>query len=105
MLNYEDLTPSQRKWVDMTVMFFPNITTTVSWQQVNEIHEFFLEKRKEDKRYKVGLPLWLTKENLVSRGLYHFPKNGNFLDSDIEIDTEIEQAYKAELKEYGILKE
>lgn len=86
-------------------MFFPEITTTISWTQITQVHEFLLEKRKEDKRFKVGLPLWLMPVNQVSRGLYHFPKNGNFLDDEVVVNTEIEDAYLDELKEYGILKE
>ena len=55
MLEYDDLSLGQSKWVDLVEHFFPDIKErgVITFKELNEIHAFLKEKRKEE----IGLVL------------------------------------------------
>lgn len=104
MLNYDDLTPKQRNWVDLTMCFF-DFGETITSKEIHEVHDFFYAKREEDRRFKTGYPAWLEKENSVSRGVFHFPKPDNVFEEEVVEDSPLEREYQQELLKFGIKKE
>ena len=103
MLNYTDLSKAQRRWVDLVEEYFPDISDTLTYKQIQDIHAFFTEKRKEDSKFKISKALWLITNNAVTRGTYKFPKS-SIAEIEVEtvIDSELEVRYKAELAKFGI---
>lgn len=104
MLNYDDLTPSQKKYIDLVCLFYPSIDKTITRTEILAIHDFFMGKRQEDKRFKVGLPNWLINVNKVDVSVYHFPKKGNLYTSHlkIEVTDDLSAEYVEALKEYEL---
>lgn len=104
MLTYDQLTAGQRKWVIMVGVFHPEITESITFEQVHQFHSEFLLLRKQDPKYKIGLPLWLVKENRIGKGLYFFPKEGAVHEDTTsdETLTELETKYNAFLSQFGI---
>jgi hypothetical protein len=100
MLNYKDLSPAKRKWVDLVEIHFPQYTDTITYEQLNIIHAVFTAKRNEDRRFKCSKPLWLISNNAVSRGVYKFPGSKDAVIE--EVLSEDEKMYRAELSKYGI---
>lgn len=102
MLSYPDLTHTQRKWVDLVEIHFPEIEGTITYKQVLEVHDFFTSKRVENKAYKISKALWLITNNKTGHGIYMFPgsKIGD-IPSETE-DSPAEIAYKEELIKLGI---
>ena len=104
MLTWNDLSPARQKWVRLVQMHYPEITETITFKQIKEIHEHFLSLREEDKRYKVSYALWLIGNNAISRGVYFFPAEENTppeKESSV-VDDKLELEYKKELELYGI---
>jgi hypothetical protein len=103
MLLYTDLSGSQRRWVDLVEFCFPDISETITYQKIKDIHNFFTEKRKDNPKYKISKALWLITNNAMTRGVYKFPSS-KLADEDAPMveDTEMEKLYKAELAKYGI---
>lgn len=101
MLQYHHLTPAQRKWVDLVQLYFPEIVNEITFKQVTAIHQFFLEKRNENKKYKVGMPLWLISNNAIRKGVYFFPVSMYNNTNESLTNTEIH--FRAELSRSGLL--
>jgi hypothetical protein len=104
MLSYSDLTQSQRKWVDLVELTFPNTGEYLNYDDIKNIHAKFTELRVTNKNYKCSKALWLITHNSVSRGKYKFPSSLVYdLQEGVEIiDTELEALYKQELMKFGI---
>jgi hypothetical protein len=104
LLSYSDLTKSQRKWVDLVELHFPEIDTQLTFEKIKEIRDLFKSKQELDKRYKGGYALWLITHNAIDRGPYMFPgsKFENVEPIIPVIDSELETRYKNELIKYGI---
>lgn len=105
MLKYDDLTISQQKWVTMVNVFHPEIEDEITHRQIHEFHQEFYQMRKQDMKYKIGLPLWLVKTNQIRRGVYFFPGPGNIPPEidDKSTPSEYEEEYQDRLKEAGII--
>lgn len=73
MIHYNELTAGQLRYVNMVNLFHPEIEDTITFAQINKIHEEFLGLRP---KYKIGFPLWIVSENRIGKGLYSFPKEG-----------------------------
>ena len=101
MLQYHHLSAAQRKWVDLVQFHFPEITNEITFKQVTAIHNFFLEKRKENAKYKVGMPLWLISNNALKKGVYFFPVSMYNNTNESLTNTEIQ--FRSELSKDGIL--
>ena len=105
MVTYNDISPAQKRWVDLVEIFFPGVKSrgAVTYKEIHEIHDFFVSKRAEDKRFKVSMPIWLITANAMERGVYKFPASDAIPDDEpADIDTELEQIYLSELARYGI---
>ena len=101
MLQYHNLTPAQRKWVELVQLHFPEIVNEITFKQVTAIHQFFLEKRNDNKKYKVGMPLWLITNNAIRKGVYFFPVS--MYNNTLESITYTETQFRAELSKDGLL--
>jgi hypothetical protein len=103
MLTYHDLSKAQKRWVELVEACYPDIGDEISYQDVQAIHEFFASKRAENPKYKISKALWLITNNALSRGVYKFPRS-DAVDAEVvlEIDSELETQYKAELEKLGI---
>jgi hypothetical protein len=73
MLYYKDLSPAQRRWVELVEAYFPRSDPQITYAEIKQIHDFFVGKRREDARFKISKPLWLITNNALSRGRYLFP--------------------------------
>lgn len=105
MLTYKDLTPAQKKWVALVEYTHPEVKDTITRTQVFAFHEEFMKLRAKDKKYKVGLPLWLCNSNIVERGVYYFPSENNntaVAESTPKESNPNEDEYTARLARYGI---
>jgi hypothetical protein len=105
MLSYEDLTASQKKWVDLVEIHYPELITrdTLTYADLKRIHTEFVGKRAENKKYKCSMPLWLITNNAISRGLYRFPASWLVFDEYVGVvDEPLEIIYREELKRFGI---
>jgi hypothetical protein len=104
MLQFKDLSPAQQKFVLLVELHFPQIKErgTITYKEINEVHDFFLEKRKENKNYKVMKALWLVTNNKIERSLYKFPLSEEKVAPPSEPLTEWDLMYQAELARYGI---
>jgi hypothetical protein len=104
MLNYTDLSPAKQKYIDLVELFFPDIKTrgVITFQEMNDIHAFFVKKREENKKYKCSMPIWLITSNAMSRGVYKFPASDVTIEQDTSGLTELDLQYHAELARYGI---
>lgn len=102
MLEYDDLSPAQKRWVDLVELFFPDIQLRgkITYKEIQEVHEFLLKKRDEDKRFKCAMPLWVITNNALSRGVYQFPASD--VSKAMTFDEKMEQFYLAELARFGI---
>jgi len=110
MLYYNDLSPAQKRWVELVEMFCQDkiVEGKITHKGLKEIHQFFVEKRREDRRYKISWPIWLIMGNQVGRGVYQFPAPE--IENDLEelvdevtpIDPEKEGHYMRELIGFGI---
>lgn len=103
MLQFKDLTPSRQKFVSLVELHFPEIKErgTITYKEIQDIHEFFVSKREENKNYKVSKPLWLITSNAIERGNYKFPAS-DAAETTEEIQSEWDHLYYAELARYGI---
>jgi hypothetical protein len=103
MLGFNDLSPARQKWVRLVELTHPEVTETITYQQIKDFHEEFTALREQDKRYKVGMPLWLIGKNAIKRGVYFFPGTNNTPpEEEAKIDSEMEEEYQAELRLYGL---
>lgn len=103
MLTYNDLSHTQRKWVSLVEMFHPEITDTITYKQINEFHNEFMELREISQKYKTGMPLWLIKPNALERGVYFFPSQKNTPPEQEQVVlSDKEQIYQEELKKHGL---
>lgn len=96
---YTDLSPAQRKWVDLVEIHFPEINDTITYKQLLEMYNYFLELRKQNKNYRVSKPLWLITNNAIERGVYKFPGRKVKINKDF---SEMEMLYHSELAEFDI---
>lgn len=103
MLTYNSLSSAQRRWVDLVEIYFPEIKTrgVVTNKEVRTIHDFFVGKRAEDKRFKISHPIWLITNNAVSRGVYTFPSS-SFVEESAQLHDGLELIYRTELAAYNI---
>ncbi len=104
MITYNDLTPAQRKWVALVEFTHPEVKDTITRTQVFEFHEEFMKLRAKDKKYKVGLPLWLCNNNVLERGVYFFPaeKNTTAVSTKQTVVNPLDAEFTARLAAYGI---
>lgn len=106
MLTFDDLSTAQKKWVYIVNHFHPEVTTEITFKQINDFHNEFVALRAENKKYKVGLPLWLIGENAIRRGVYFFPAEANKSApvgmKKMPVKTALLDEFKQELKKYGI---
>lgn len=103
MLAYDDLSPARKRWVMLVEFAHPEVTDTITYQQIKDFHEEFLLLRDKDPRYKVGMPLWLIGQNAISRGVYFFPSSKNTAPTVTKQENSpLEEEYLIELKAYGI---
>lgn len=92
MLNYNDLSSAQQKYIDLVSLYFPGLEV-VTFSKLNEIHAFFLKKRGEDARFKVGFPIWLVSNNRRGRD-YLLPLQHVVLEDEVsELDREFQIEY------------
>jgi hypothetical protein len=101
MLNYDDLTTSQKKWVDLVIMLLPEIGPEITWTDLHTVHDYYFPLRA-DKKFKIGFPNWLIRNNALRHGAYHFPKQGNILIDNEELDP-LEINFREEIGKYGIV--
>ena len=99
MLQFNDLSPAQRRWVELVELHFPNTGDTITYADIKMIDGFFRGKRQQDSRFKVSKPLWLITHNAVERGVYLFPGSGVKLAESL---TDREAEYRAELAKFSI---
>jgi len=106
MLTFNDLSTAQKKWVYIVNHFHPEVTTEITFKQINEFHEEFMALRQKDKKYKVGLPLWLIGHNTIRRGVYFFPAEANISvpvsSKPVPVKTALLEEFKQELSKYCI---
>jgi hypothetical protein len=103
MLNYTDLSKAQKRWVDLVEECFPDDGDTLSFKQIQDIHEYFTSRRAENPKFKISKALWLITNNAVSRGTYKFPKStASDVDGPVEVNDELETRYRAELAKLDI---
>ena len=106
MLTFNDLSTAQKKWVYIVNHFHPEVTTEITFKQINEFHNEFMALRAENKKYKVGLPLWLIGNNTIRRGVYFFPSEANAVapigTKKVPVKTALLDEFKQELMKYGI---
>ena len=103
MLGFDDLSPARKRWVMLVELTHPEVTDTITYQQIKDFHNEFMSLRDQDPRYKVGMPLWLIGENAIERGIYFFPGTNNAVPAQVqEVDSELELEYKEELALYGL---
>jgi len=76
MLGYSELTPGQKRYVDIVSILFPDIKTEIRYSEVLEIRDYLQTLRKANPSYKIGFPNWLLVNNRVDKGVYFFPKKG-----------------------------
>lgn len=74
MLTYNELTKSQKRFVDAVLREFPDVKKagTVSRKELEYIY-WELNAKRETGGEKVGFPNWLTGPNKVSRGVFQVP--------------------------------
>ena len=101
LLQYKDLSPAQRRWVELVEIYFPHIQRTITYSEIRQIHDFFSAKRAEDRRFKISKPLWIITHNAVSRGVYDFPGSGARLHEPESL-SDSEAQYRTELAKYAI---
>ena len=101
LLQYKDLSPAQRRWVELVEIHFPHIQHTIAYSEIRQIHDFFFSKRSADKRFKISKPLWLITHNAVSRGVYNFPGSGARLGEPAPLSDD-ETLYRTELAKFAI---
>lgn len=111
MLTFNDLSLAQKKWVQLAELYDPEIKDTVTFRKIHEIHEALYKLREKNPKAKVGLPLWLIKHNVVSRGVYFFPAEKNSAPENVtpqgkstKMEHSLEAEYQEELKKYGLVK-
>lgn len=80
---YNDLSPAEKKWVNMVIHTHPEITDKITFSELKSIHSELFEKRKEHTMWKVSFPNWLIKNNKIGRGIYKFPHS----NAKEEVDT------------------
>jgi hypothetical protein len=103
MLGFNDLSPARKRWVMLVELTHPEVTDTITYQQIKDFHAEFAALREQDKRYKIGMPLWLIGPNAIERGVYFFPGTNNTVPVKVrEADSDMELEYKQELAEYGL---
>lgn len=102
MLNYDDLSPSQQKFIDLTIIHFPELAQggKCTYKELMHIHETFVSYRAKDKAYKMSKPLWLITNNAIERGVYQLPLPNQKIE--VNITNPMELMYRAELKRFGI---
>ena len=99
MLQFNALSPAQRRWVELVELYFPNTGKTISYAELKKIDGFFRGKRQDDPRFKVSKPLWLITHNAIERGVYLFPASGVKIAETL---TDREAEYRAELAKFSI---
>lgn len=108
MLQYEQLSKAQRKWVDLVEILFPDMYSSdiITHSQLKMIHEQLVEMRDQDKKYKVSWPIWLITNNAITRGAYKIPKQNGVeesIDDDPDKDHPFFQEYIQELKQFNVI--
>jgi hypothetical protein len=117
MLTYNELTKSQKRFVDAVLREFPDVKKagTVSRKELEYIY-WELNAKRETGGEKVGFPNWLTGPNKVSRGVFQVPmpeaavakvkkaavaekEKFEKIISDGILDTDINDEYDVELAE------
>lgn len=87
----------------MVLEFHPEVEDEITHRQLHDFHHEFMQLRKEDKKFKIGLPVWLMNQNAIRRGVYFFPAEGNEPPTtEKKVDTVLEEQYKKELEAFGI---
>lgn len=86
----------------MVEHFHPEIVDRITYKEVCDIHKEFLEKRKENERWKIGYPNWLLQHNKIDRGLYLFPSK--FIEEVVDITERSVTIIETHEKEYQQLK-
>ena len=102
MLGYSDLSPAQRKYVDLLEMVFPDVYNrgTITFREIKDIHKLLVAKREEHPGYKCAEPLWMITYNAIQRGTYKIPKRDE--QSEEYQKNEFDLLYESELKSLGI---
>lgn len=105
MITYDELTPAQSRWMALVEYYFPDkvICGTITTSELKTIHEFFVAKRNEGKKYKVSWPIWLIMNNALERGLYQLPPRVTNVQVDPDITHEYYDEYVQELKEFSVI--
>ena len=101
MLTYDKLTVAQEKWLNLLQHYFEDVYNQgiITYAQLNEVHNKFLELRATDKRFKVGFPVWLQTNNGISPGVYKLPKPGETHPNAL---SDLEIRLNQELRAFGI---
>ena len=102
MLQYKDLSPAQRRWVDLVSLFFPDTGSTLTYTELTKIDRFFFVNREKDPRFKISKPLWLISNNAVSRGIYFFPRD-TAVYTPPDTNTDLENTLHEELRRLDVL--
>ena len=103
MIEFAELTVAQQRWVSLIQHFYPNIYSAgkITYQELIMAHANFISMREQNKKYKVGWPIWLIMNNAISRGVYKIPS------SDVKIvevsDNPLSAGYEDSLKEFGLV--
>ena len=101
MLYYKDLSPAQRRWVELVEAYFPRSDPQITYAEIKQIHTFFVGKRREDARFKISKPLWLITNNALTRGRYMFPAS-NAIQRIAACLPQEELTYRQELAKFSI---
>jgi len=105
MLNYNELSAGQRKWVDLVEILFSDVYKSgiITYNKLKEIDNTLVSLRERDKKYKVGWPIWLITNNAIERGIYKIPKDEEIIETDPDASHPFFEEYQSELKMFGII--
>jgi len=97
MINYQDLTPTQKRAIDAMVLINPLLSTArrITRQEIEDCWYQMLLERKPGVK-KIGYPAFLLKGTKLGRGLYYFP------GPDVIQEDQDEVEFYEELQEWGI---
>ena len=101
MKNFDELSPAQERWVVLVEYCFPAIYQSgqITHKELIKVHAQFLDMREQDKKYKVGWPIWLISNNAITRGVYQIPQKDFGLTQQSGDLEELNQ----EMKEFGVV--
>lgn len=107
MITHSELTPAQEKWLALIEYYFEDVYSSgkITHKQLKAAHDRFTVLRKEDKKYKVGWPIWLITNNAISRGVYELPVPSGTVkvEEDPDINHPFYPEYIAELKRFNVI--